>query len=192
MGRKLDEDDVIHTMCQRIVGVSEVRARIIASHIPTAEPSASDCWSNDNKTTDDSIDTNSSRYGTDRTTDGLISEAEAIDALKICDNNEDGTNCHKCPLRDERWDGAWRDDETTCYTKLMRDSAKLLELPSTKPAPLTDKEKRIFLSAMGREEKVCKQVDEDYRDCREPYEDTLVSICREIVRKVKGTLWNEK
>lgn len=58
----------------------------------------------------------------------LISRQQAIEALKICDNNEDGINCHKCPLRDVRWDGAWQDDETNCYTKLMRDSAKLLEL----------------------------------------------------------------
>lgn len=63
----------------------------------------------------------------------LISRQDAIDALKICDNNEDGINCHKCPLRDKRWDGAWQDDETNCYTKLMRDSAKLLELQSVQP-----------------------------------------------------------
>lgn len=55
-----------------------------------------------------------------------ISIQDAIDALKICDNNEDGINCYKCPLRDERWDGAWQDDETSCYRKLMRDSAELL------------------------------------------------------------------
>ena len=97
MGRLLDEDDVIRVMHQRIVGVSESRAKIIASYIPSAEPS-----------------------------------------------------------------------------------------------PFTDREKRIFLAAMGREEKVCKQVDDECRDCREPYEDTLVSICREITRKVKGALWNEK
>lgn len=54
---------------------------------------------------------------------------------------------------------------------------------------LTDKEQRIFLAAMGREEKVCKQVDEEFRDCREPYEDSLVRICHEIIRKVKGVLW---
>lgn len=58
--------------------------------------------------------------------DDLISRQDAIDALKICDNNEDGINCSKCPLRDERWDGAWEDDETNCYRKLMRDSAELL------------------------------------------------------------------
>lgn len=61
--------------------------------------------------------------------------------------------------------------------------------PSAQPEPLTDKEQRIFLSAMGREEDVCKQVDDEWRDCREPYEDSLVSICKEIRRKVKGALW---
>jgi hypothetical protein len=61
--------------------------------------------------------------------------------------------------------------------------------PSAQPEPLTDKEQRIFLAAMGREEKVCKQVDDECRDCREPYEDSLVWTCREISRKVKGALW---
>lgn len=63
------------------------------------------------------------------------------------------------------------------------------ELPSAQPEPLTDKEQRIFLAAMGREEKVCKQVDDECRDCREPYEDSLVRTCHEILRKVKGALW---
>jgi hypothetical protein len=62
-------------------------------------------------------------------------------------------------------------------------------LPSAQPEPLTDKEQRIFLAAMGREEKVCKQVDEECGDCREPYEDSLVRVCHEIERKVKGALW---
>ena len=65
----------------------------------------------------------------------------------------------------------------------------LRALPSAQPEPLTDKEQRIFLAAMGREEKVCKQVDEECRDCREPYEDSLVRVCHEIERKVKGALW---
>ena len=60
-------------------------------------------------------------------------------------------------------------------------------LPSAQPEPLTDKEQRIFLAAMGREEKVCKQVDQD---CSlELYEDSLVRTCHQIVRKVKGALW---
>ena len=70
------------------------------------------------------------------------------------------------------------------------DAVEAIEgVPSAQPEPLTDKEQRIFLSAMGREEKVCKQADEECRDCCEPYEDSLVSVCREITRKVKGVLW---
>lgn len=54
--------------------------------------------------------------------------------------------------------------------------------------PLTDTEQRIFLAAMGREEKVCRKVDEKYPD-KEPYEDSLMSVCRSIKRKVKKALW---
>jgi len=69
-------------------------------------------------------------------------------------------------------------------------SLKILEdLPSAQPEQLTDKEQRIFLAAMGREEKVCKQVDDGCRNCRKPYEDSLVRTCHEITRKVKGALW---
>lgn len=53
------------------------------------------------------------------------------------------------------------------------------------PEQLTDAEQRIFLAAMAKEEKVCKQVDDE---CR-PHEDSLVKICHEITRKVKGALW---
>jgi len=63
---------------------------------------------------------------------------------------------------------------TTEILQLRRD---LRELPSAQPEPLTDKEQRIFLAAMKREEKVCKQVD------------GLVRVCHEIKRKVKGALW---
>lgn len=65
----------------------------------------------------------------------------------------------------------------------------LKEEPSAEPEQLTDNEQRIFLAAMAREEKVCRQVDDEYRNCREPYEDSLVRICHEITRKVKGALW---
>ncbi len=53
--------------------------------------------------------------------------------------------------------------------------------------PLTDTEQRIFLSAMGREEKVCREVDAGHP--RENYEDTLLSVCWSITRKVKRVLW---
>lgn len=52
----------------------------------------------------------------------------------------------------------------------------------------TDKEKRIFLAAMGRELDICEEVDREF-PAREAYEDTLESVCREITRKVKGALW---
>lgn len=61
------------------------------------------------------------------------------------------------------------------------------DLPPAEPEPLTDKEQRIFLAAMGREEKVCEEVDRNH--VREPYEDSLMRVCKEIRRKVKGALW---
>jgi hypothetical protein len=66
-------------------------------------------------------------------------------------------------------------------------AAQIEKLPSAQAEPLTDKEQRIFLAAMGREEKVCKEVDAEMT--REPYEDSLVKTCHEIIRKVKGALW---
>ena len=59
-------------------------------------------------------------------------------------------------------------------------------IEAVKAEPLTDKEQRIFLAAMGREEKICKQIDDEYK---EPYQDSLVSVCHKIIRKVKGALW---
>ena len=96
-----------------------------------------------------------------------ISRRAAIDAVMITPQEWDGTYIQdlNCKLRDA-----------------------LNALPSAQPEPLTDKEQRIFLAAMGREEKVCKQVDEESRDCCEHYE-SLVSVCRKITRKVKGALW---
>jgi len=64
---------------------------------------------------------------------------------------------------------------------------ELKQLPSTQPEPLTDKEQRIFLAAMGREEKVCEEVDRNH--VREPYEDSLMRVCKEIRRKLKDALW---
>lgn len=61
-------------------------------------------------------------------------------------------------------------------------------LPSAQPEPLTGKEKMIFLAAMAKEENICKQIDDEYRDC-ELYEDSLVRTCQEIERKVRGALW---
>lgn len=60
-------------------------------------------------------------------------------------------------------------------------------MDNLKPCPWCGGE--VDYAAMGREEEVCKQVDAECRDCREPYEDSLVRTCHEITRKVKGALW---
>lgn len=110
----------------------------------------------------------------------LISRQAAIDALRYAQ--------HRFTVADEAGGmGTVKWSEDVIYFA----AAKRVfdELPSAQPEPLTDKEQRIFLAAMGREEKVCKQVDEECRDCREAYEDSLVKTCHEIIRKVKGALW---
>jgi hypothetical protein len=93
----------------------------------------------------------------------LIDRQAAIDALckELCNRSHCGMSC---------------------------DDVKTIEqLPSAQPEPLTDKEQRIFLAAMGREEKICEEVDRNF--LREPYEDSLMEVCKEIRRKVKGVLW---
>ena len=66
--------------------------------------------------------------------------------------------------------------------------AKGMALKALEQEPLTDTEQRIFLAAMGREEKICREEDEKYPD-KVPSEDSLVSVCRSIERKVKKALW---
>lgn len=51
----------------------------------------------------------------------------------------------------------------------------------------TDTEKRIFLSAISREEKICKEIDSEKVDDGNVI--LLVPICKSIERKVKKTLW---
>lgn len=52
---------------------------------------------------------------------------------------------------------------------------------------LTDAEKRIFLAAISREMKVCKQTDSETTG---PV--NLVSVCRSIESKVKAALWEDR
>lgn len=75
---------------------------------------------------------------------------------------------------------------SSCFEDLCKAVDIAIEVLSAQPEPLTDKEQRIFLAAMGREEKVCKQVD---NECKKSYEDSLVRTCHEITRKVKSVLW---
>lgn len=73
------------------------------------------------------------------------------------------------------------------YCHFTNVAKELEKLPSVQPEPLTDKEQRIFLMAMEREEKVCEDVDRNY--VGKPYEDSLMRACKEIRRKVKSALW---
>lgn len=105
------------------------------------------------------------------------------------DNNEHGTNLAEVGTdlisRQQAIDAAQEWFDGLIVGSFDGLKKKLEAVPSAQPEPLTDKEQRIFLAAMSREEKVCKQVDEECRDCREPYEDSLVWVCHEIMRKVK-------
>ena len=100
--------------------------------------------------------------------DDLISRQAAIDAIDVLKRNY----------------------PSSCFEDLCKAVDIAIKALAAQPEQLTDKEQRIFLAAMGREEKVCKEVDEECS--REPYEDSLVRICHEITRKVKGALWNGK
>lgn len=50
--------------------------------------------------------------------------------------------------------------------------------------PLTDDEKRIFLTTMAREKKLCEKLYKNDKHCK-----NLVAICERIERKVKKALW---
>lgn len=57
-----------------------------------------------------------------------------------------------------------------------------------KPLPtLTDSEQRLFLSAISREEKVCKSIDDD--KVPDNAVRMLVPLCKSIERKVKEVLF---
>lgn len=53
---------------------------------------------------------------------------------------------------------------------------------------LSDEEERIFLAAMGREKKLCEEIDKD-TSCS--HELKLTPVCDSIIRKVKAALWKE-
>jgi len=96
--------------------------------------------------------------------------------------------CRKCPFC----------DIYTYDCRLQRVQYETFEeqirgCPLTDIDPLTDPEQRIFLAAMGREEKVCAEADRNYVHepycVHEPGVDSLMSVCKAIRRKVKEALW---
>lgn len=67
------------------------------------------------------------------------------------------------------------------YGKAIQHCLKLLDQEQ-----LTDVEQRIFLAAMSKEEKVCKEI------CSYGEGVDLVAVCHSIERKVKKSLWECK
>ena len=62
-------------------------------------------------------------------------------------------------------------------------------LSQSKKETLTDTEKRIFLSAMGRERRVCEQLEKESAHIPADRKIPLVPVVDEIERKVKTVLW---
>ena len=96
----------------------------------------------------------------------------------VCQN----ISCHECPFHTKSKSfGTGLDEFSDCELERF-----LLNLPSVQIEALTDKEQRIFLSAMSREYKICKKADKEYYGIDNI---NLVGVCREIERKVKKALW---
>ena len=70
----------------------------------------------------------------------------------------------------------------------------LEDMPTVELEPLTDAEQRIFLAAMVREAKYCKQIEElwDELSLTSDEDLDLLRTCDEIKRKVKKALWTEE
>lgn len=98
-------------------------------------------------------------------------------------------NCDMCTS-----DNPLPKDENRGYCHVTQKSITNIydEKPSDCPLveiePLTDSEQRIFLSAMSRKERICKELDSEKVD--DSTVKKLVPIVNSIKRKVKKTLWN--
>lgn len=96
--------------------------------------------------------------------------------------------CDDCPLAIDCFSKELENPEEA--VKIVNEWNEKHHRRTVEVEPLTDKEQRIFLAAMSREEKVCKQIHAEFSNDRESCEDSsLVRACHEIVRKVKDTLW---
>lgn len=89
---------------------------------------------------------------------------------------DEGEDVLCCALED----GYISDDEA--------DEKRLECCPLVEIEPLTDTEKRLFLSAVGREEDICKKIDSE-KELNDLGVKELAPIVRSIRRKVKKALW---
>lgn len=72
------------------------------------------------------------------------------------------------------------------YVESLAMAIKALHQPE--PTTLTYDEKCIFLSAIGRERRICEELDEESELAQKP----LVPIVNEIERKVMTVLWGNE
>ena len=87
--------------------------------------------------------------------------------------------CRKCPFCDRyTYDCRLQRAQYETFDEQIR-GCPLMDID-----PLTDPEQRIFLAALGREEKVCEKVDRGH-----PEGVSLMALCAAIRRKVRGALW---
>ena len=94
--------------------------------------------------------------------------------------------CHwDCPLCNEDGGECMLSHSHDTKTDTYKERAK--DCPLVEIEPLSDEEKRIFLSSMGRERVICKQIDIDKVD--DGSIKKLVPIVNTIERKVKKILW---
>lgn len=56
----------------------------------------------------------------------MKSTKEIIQALESCGWGETDDGCHICPYRDERWNGSWETDDTTCWAEMRTDVLETL------------------------------------------------------------------
>lgn len=83
---------------------------------------------------------------------------------------------HECKVADEWDEFDWNEN------------ARCKGCPLVEVKPLTDTEKRLFLSAVGREEDICKKIDSE-KELKDLGVKELAPIVRSIERKVKKALW---
>lgn len=89
--------------------------------------------------------------------------------------------------REEAIDILKRNYPSSCFEDLCKAVDIAIKALSVQQEPLTDMEQRIFLAAMAKEEKVCKEMQKEMPDTLGLLD--LVKVCREIERKVKKALW---
>lgn len=86
----------------------------------------------------------------------------------------------------------WSDEPAGAYffpSEILR-SIEEQPTENAQLEPLTDAEQRIFLAAMRREEKFCRQVSDEWLSLGSfDMSVDLLKICSEIERKVKQYLW---